>query len=190
MLGTISHAFHFRDRHVFLNLYKQYVRCLLEFSVSVWCPWTAADKDGLERVQRRAVNMISGLSGRNYEDKLKELRLESLEKRRIYIDMLQTFTIIHGYDDVRSETWFNTVRSGEHRPTRLTADPLNLMPLRSRLELRAKFFSQRVVNLWNSLPGEVKNVRNPKVFKTHLPTICWRHCSSKNSDINSYSMNL
>ena len=70
MLGTISCAFHFRDWHVFLDLYKQYVRCHLEFSVSAWCPWTAADKDVLERVQCRAVNMISGLSGRNYEDKL------------------------------------------------------------------------------------------------------------------------
>ena len=139
MLGTISRAFHFRDRHVFLNLYKQYVRCHLEFSVSAWCPWTAVDKDVLERVQRRAVNMISGLSGRNYEDKLKELRLESLEKRRIHIDMLQTFKIIHGFDDVKSDTWFNTVGSGEHRLTRLTADPLNLMPSRSRLELRANF---------------------------------------------------
>ena len=166
MLGTISRAFHFRDRHVFLNLYKQYVRCHLEFSVSAWCPWTAVDKDVLERVQRRAVNMISGLSGRNYEDKLKELRLESLEKRRIYIDMLQTFKIIHGFDDVKSDTWFNTVGSGEHRLTRLTADPLNLMPSRFRLELRASFFSQRVVNLWNSLPGEVKNARNPKMFKS------------------------
>ena len=95
----------------------------------------------------------------------KELRLESLEKRRIYIDMLQTFKIIHGVDDVRSETWFNTVGSGEHRLTPLTADPLNLIPSRSRLELRANFFSQRVVNLWNSLPGEVKNARNPKMFK-------------------------
>ena len=44
--------------------------------------------------------------------------------------MLQTFKIIHGFDDVRSETW-----SGEHRLTRITADPLNLM----RLELRANF---------------------------------------------------
>ena len=33
----------------------------------------------------------------------------SLEKRRIYIDMLHTFKIIHGFDDVRSETWFNIV---------------------------------------------------------------------------------
>ena len=42
--------------------------------------------------------------------------------------MLQTFKIIHGFDDVKSETWFNIVVSGEHRLTPLTADPLNLIP--------------------------------------------------------------
>ena len=135
MLGTISSAFHFRDRHNFLNLYKQYVRCHLEFSVSEWCP--CGQK--LERVQRRPINMISGLS-RNYEDKLQELRLESLESRRINIDMLQTFKIICGFDDVKSNTWFNIVGLGQHRLTRLTAHPLNLMPSGSRMELRALFF--------------------------------------------------
>ena len=156
MLGTISSAFHFRDRHNFLNLYKQYVRCHLEFSVSEWCPC----RQKLERVQRRPINMISGLTGRNYEDKLQELRLESLESRRINIDMLQTFKIICGFDDVKSNTWFNIVGLGQHRLTRLTAHPLNLMPSGSRMELRALFFV-----FYFSLPGEVKNARNHKTFK-------------------------
>ena len=48
--------------------------------------------------------------------------------------MLQTSKIIRGFDDVESNTWFNIVGSDEHyRLTRLTADPLNLMSLRSRL---------------------------------------------------------
>jgi len=49
----------------------------------VWCPWTAVDKDARTGATR-AVNMISGLSGRNYEVKLKELRLESLENKNLY----------------------------------------------------------------------------------------------------------
>ena len=56
--------------------------------------------------------------------------------------MLQTFKIIHGFDDVKSETWFNIVGSGEHRLTPLTADPLNLIPSRSRLE-RAHFIDKK-----------------------------------------------
>ena len=101
-------------------------------------------------------------------------------------DTLQTYKIIHGFDDVKSNTWFNTVGSDEHRLTRLTADPQNLIPSRSRRNWKLI----KVVNLWNSLPGEIENAGNPKLFKKHLPTICWRTCFSKNIDVNSYSVNL
>ena len=40
VLSQIMRAFHYRDGHVFLNLYKQYVRPHLEFSVAAWAPWT------------------------------------------------------------------------------------------------------------------------------------------------------
>ena len=59
------------------------------------------------------------------------------------------------------------VGAGDHRLTRLTADPIHLLPSRSRLEIRSNFFSQRVENMWNSLPGDLKNSRNPKVFKAN-----------------------
>ncbi len=51
----------------------------------------------------------------------------TLKNRKIYIDMLQTFKIIRGFDDVKNITGFNIVGSGEQRLTRLTAHPLNLM---------------------------------------------------------------
>ena len=34
VLGQICRAFHFRDRNIFLKLYKQYVRVHMEFAVS------------------------------------------------------------------------------------------------------------------------------------------------------------
>ena len=43
ILGSISRAFHYRDRYVFLNLYKTYVRPHLEFCTAAWSPWTEAD---------------------------------------------------------------------------------------------------------------------------------------------------
>ena len=55
VLGQIMRAFHYRDARVFMNLYKQYVRPHLEFSVAAWSPWTQEDKEILEKVQRRAV---------------------------------------------------------------------------------------------------------------------------------------
>ena len=54
VLGQLARAFHCRDRYVFLQLYKTYVRPHLEFAIqSWWSPWTAADKEVLEKVQRR-----------------------------------------------------------------------------------------------------------------------------------------
>jgi hypothetical protein len=44
--------------------------------------------------------MISGLKATNYENKLKELGISSLDKRRKYLDMLQTYKVITGKDNV------------------------------------------------------------------------------------------
>ena len=53
-------------------------------------PWLVQDIEVLEKVQRRAVNMIVGLTGRTYEDKLSEVNLTSLSDRRIKFDPVQT----------------------------------------------------------------------------------------------------
>ena len=60
VLNQLARAFHFRDRHVFLRLYIQYVRPHLEYAVPAWVPWYESDKECLEKVQRRAVKMIQG----------------------------------------------------------------------------------------------------------------------------------
>ena len=58
VLGMLTKAFHYRDRHVYINLYKQYVRPHLEFCVPAWSPWTQAD---IYQIQQRAVLLVSGL---------------------------------------------------------------------------------------------------------------------------------
>ena len=44
VLGQISRAFHFRDKGIFLGLYKQYIRPHLKFSVQAWASWCQKDK--------------------------------------------------------------------------------------------------------------------------------------------------
>ena len=70
-----------------MKLYKQYLRPHLEFAVTAWSPWSVADKESLERVQRRAVKMISGLTSNDYYKRLAELSMETLEERRHRMDM-------------------------------------------------------------------------------------------------------
>ncbi len=62
VLGQILRAFHYKYRHTFVDLYKQYKQLHLEFAVQAWSPWTQQDKQALEKVQRMAVCcMVSGL---------------------------------------------------------------------------------------------------------------------------------
>ena len=168
VLGQISRAFHFRDKSTFVKLYKQYVRPHLEFSVPAWSPWTQGDKETLEKIQRRAVKMVSGLRGRTYEDRLKELDMLSLEDRRLMYDIVQTFKIIRGFDDVKHTTWFTLVGDNPGRITRQTSDPLNIVRPHCRNDIRRSFFSVRVVDPWNSLPSEVKNVKTIVAFKRQV----------------------
>ena len=164
VLSQMGRSFHYRDRHIFVSLYKQYVRPHLEFATAAWSPWTEGDKAILEDVQKKAVRMVSGLSGTSYEEKLEEINLTSLEERRHQADMSQMFKIMHGVDRVTN--LFVLAASGE-RTTRQAADALNVRVQPARLDIRKNFFTIRAASGWNKVPTAIKNARNIDSFK-HL----------------------
>jgi len=166
VLQQLSKNFHFRDRYTFKNLYIQYVRPHLEFASPAWAPWNESDKLTLEKVQMRAVGMISGLAGKTYEDKCKELGLDTLEMRRRKQDMTETFKIMSGRDRVDRETIFSCVDAT--RATRNRSDPLNIQQKRSRLDIRKYSFAARVAEDWNRLSSEVKNSKSVPSFKNAI----------------------
>jgi hypothetical protein len=164
VLGQIARAFHYRDRHVFMRLYCQYVRPHLEFAAPAWSPWQEGDKECLERVQRKAVGMVSGLAAREYEDRLLELGMVTLEERRHQMDMAQVHKMLMGIDKVNTGALFKMANShGRH--TRNADAPLSLRQGASRLEVRKHFFTQRVVADWNRIPGEIKTLKSAQAFK-------------------------
>lgn len=165
VLSQITRAFHFRDKTTFLQLYKTYVRPHLEFSAQAWSPWQEGDKEVLEKIQRRAINQISGLRSESYEEKCKELGITTLEERRHRGDMAMMYRIITEKDDVDPSIWFSQAADGA-RNTRTTSDLLNVRVKHGRLDIRKNFFSVRVTEPWNKIPSKIKSLSTMGGFKS------------------------
>ena len=177
VLGQLLRAVSYRN-HIFIKLYVQYVRHHLEYCVQAWNPWLRCDIELLENVQRRAVRAVSGLSG-SYEEKLQILNLPSLEQRRKRGDMIETYKLVHGLENMDAKKFFTLASANRsyctRRSTVITDDKavpsLDLLKKSFKLDIRKNFFSQRVINDWNALPWTVKSAESVNQFKNRYDSL-------------------
>jgi len=107
MLGMISRTIAYRHPTVLLNLYKSLVRPHVDYCSSVWNPYYVKDIELLERVQHRFTRLFSELRNLPYDDRLRQLGLWSLQKRRNRTDLIELFKLVKGFSSTPWNVFFH-----------------------------------------------------------------------------------
>ena len=133
--NQILRTFLSKDVSVTLKAFLTYVRPLVEYCSPVWSPCTAALVNKVEAVQRRFTKRLDGLNNLSYDERCFRLKIDRLELRRLRIDLITCFKILHGLISLSSGDFFSIV---SNRSTRGNSYKLFLPD--SRVDSRKHFF--------------------------------------------------
>jgi len=115
----------------------------LEYCSQVWSPHYDEDIKLIEGVQRRATKLVTGMQDLQYDERVKQLGLMRLERRRVRSDLIETFKIMNGVYDINVDLFFQLDEGGRRNCLR-----------RFRLNISKYSFGNRVIGNWNSLSAD------------------------------------
>ena len=100
LCAMIFRAFETHDMHFLIDLFRIYVKLVLEYASHVWCPHLKVDIILIERVQRMFTKRIPCLRHLTYDERLSSSKFESLEHHRLYLDLVLLYKTVHGFVDI------------------------------------------------------------------------------------------
>ena len=148
--------------------YNTLVRPKLEYSATIWDPFTKTNKDRLQRIQRRAarwtLNRYHNTS--SVSDMLVILGWPSLELRRTDARVCLMYKLVHCLVAVNVGPYVTPAT----RPTRRT-HPYSFIQIPARTDAyRLSFFPRTVVD-WNGLTTEIVTAPSLDAFKSRLSSL-------------------
>ena len=166
----ILYCFTTNDKDTLLHAYKVFIRPILEHNSVIWSPFQIGDRDKIESVQgfyTKKLLQRLGISSHDYQHRLDILKLESLEFRRIYFDMILVYKILNGYVDID----LNELFTFNPREYNLRGHGQTLKKPNYLLDITRNYFSVRSVRIWNALPNEIVSSTTLSLFKSRLRNV-------------------
>ena len=165
MLTNIRVAFRYMDKDMMKKILITMVRPKLEYAAVVWAPHKKKDIRKLERIQRAATKMVPELKDMEYEKRLEEMRLPTLQERRERGDLITMYKLVNGIEKVDREDLVTRVNSGEVRTRGHTTKLRKSVCLG---DIKKFSFPHRTVDAWNSLNNDAVAAESIHKFKEKL----------------------
>ena len=158
-------VFHDRSSKTILYLYKSIIRCRVEYLCPLWDPPKIEDIANLESIQRFVTSRISAIKHLHYYDRLKSLKLMSLQRRRERYTIIMMFKILHNItsNDLKIEFSYN-----DRRGIRATVPMIPREAKSKYLSLYDSSFGVRGPSLWNRIPAQITTLETLDSFKAAL----------------------
>ena len=152
-----------RDLEFMMPIFIAHIRPSIEFGSTVWNTGYLGDLKLLESVQRGWTKKIWGLEDMSYECRLRHLNLFSVKGRLLRADIIKCWKIFHGKCSISPlDIFVLPTRTGTR------GHKFKIAHRHSTIECRRRFFSLRVADVWNGLPGCVVELDSLSDFKASL----------------------
>ena len=165
LCGWILSSFYSRSQDVMIVLFNSLVRSKLEYCCELWSPYLIRDIVLLEQIQRSFTSRICGQQDYNYWERLSNLKIYSLQRRRDRSCILHMWKI---KNNVFPNSACFSFRLNNRKNSMLAI--LKPMP-RIRGKLLTIYEQSFLVNsckLWNILPSELTHITSLNIFKNKL----------------------
>ena len=167
-------------------MFNSFIRSKLNYCSIIWNPDKKEEIDKIERIQKNFTSKIKGLEEKNYHERLRILKLYSLERRR------ERFLIINAWQQIEGKKEnvlkLETGKVGRRRCLKSSIIPTSINDKYRTIIQNST--ARQMERLFNALPYEIQNITNVETdtFKKHLDD--WLRTIPDTPKIDSYGASV
>ena len=166
----ILRTFVTREKTPMLKLFNSLVLPRIDYCSQLWAPHHNQDWAALEAIQRRFTSQIAEVKHKDYQSRLKDLRLYSSQRRTERYQLIYLWKILEGYaPNLTANTV--TTKFSERRGRYCVIPKLKNSCCSSKTStIRENTFAIHAPSVFNVLPKKLRNITGVTVetFKHHL----------------------